>query len=182
MKRRRKFFLTLCLVLALVALLSPMVYGYMTHRTQTVANTFTPAEVTCDITEAFDGKTKTAITVTNTGTTAAYIRVRLAFHYEDSKGNVVARNITPPTITPASGWKAAGDGFTYYYQTPVAPGKSTPNLLAAAVAMTPKVDTVTGTEYTYYPVMEVLAEAIQSLPETTVEESWDVDVTNGIIQ
>ena len=45
--------------------------------------------------------------------------------------------------------------------------------------MEPLKETYNETDYYYYPVMEVLAEAIQSLPETTVKESWGVD---GIIQ
>ena len=39
--------------------------------------TRTPSHVSCEVTEKFDGETKSNVNVENTGDTDAYIRVRL---------------------------------------------------------------------------------------------------------
>ena len=186
MKHRRLPWILL--TLALMAAMTTSVYAYMVHRSQTVANTFVPAEVTCKVEETFDGTNKTGITVKNTGNIDAYIRLRLVFHWEDSKGNVVARDMDPPAFTfDSENWKqATGEEYAYYYKTPVAPGASTGNLLTSTITMEKKTETDNTKDppvvYEYYPVLEVLAEAIQSLPEEAVENSWGVTIKNGIIQ
>lgn len=120
----------------------------------------------------------------NTSNIDAYIRVRLVFHWQDSKGNVVARNMTPPEFTcyteSTDKWIQKGE-YTYYYKTPVAPGDFTADLLKTKITMNPVVveETIVGNQkvsYYYYPVVEVLAEAIQSKPTDAVESSWNVTV------
>ena len=188
MKNRRS--IRILLVVALVAALIFPVYAYMVHISQTVANEFTPANVTCKIVEEFDGENKTSIAVKNTSNIDAYIRVQLSFHWQDSKGNVVARvpkdgePAFPPKVEYDGNWKAMGN-YIYCYKLPVKPGESTGNLLKLdeKISMTPVVITTTdGTKYTYYPVVEVLAEAIQSLPVTAVEGAWGVTIKEGSIQ
>ncbi len=185
--KHRRFLWMILLALVLAAMLIPAVYAYMVHRSQTVANVFIPAEVTCDIEETFDGKNKTAIAVRNTGNIDAYIRLRLVFHWEDSKGNVVAWDMDPPAFTcDTANWKQI-DGYTYCYKVPVAPGMTTGNLLTSTITMEKisveeKISTNESVFYEYYPVLEVIAEAIQSIPEEAVEASWNVTITNGLIQ
>lgn len=185
---RNKRFTRILIVFVLLAVLIPSVYAYMIHKSQTVANNFVPGKVTCDIEEAFNGITKSSIKVKNTGNVDAYIRVRLVFHWEDSKGNVVARDMTLPAVTYGTGkWKKDHtDGYTYYYTGKVAPGDLTPEFLTNSITMDPVVEEVNGTDYTYYPVMEVLAEAIQadgkidSTPAVT--DAWGVTIdANGYI-
>lgn len=169
-------------VLALAVLLTISVQAYMFHKSQTVSNAFTPAKVDCSVNEVFDGTEKSGITVTNTGNVDAYIRVRLVFHWEDSKGNVVGWNMDPPNFNiDTNKWKLdSDDGYTYYYVTPVAPGKATENLLTSSIKMEPKVIVEERTEgnqtieikYFYYPVVEVLAEAVQSNPDSAVKTAW----------
>ena len=177
---KQKRFASILVALALMAMLIPTAYAYMVHKSQTVANSFVPAYVDCEIEEAFDGENKSSIQVKNTSNIDAYIRVRLVFYWVDSKGNVVARNMVPPTVTCDNDW-IKGDAFTYYYKHVVEPGAPTKNLLSASISMNPVVETVTGTQYFYYPVVEVMAEAIQSLPETAVEEAWDVTIVDKVI-
>ena len=185
---RNKRFTRILIVFVLLAVLIPSVYAYMIHKSQTVANNSVPGKVTCDIEEAYNGTTKSSIKVKNTGNVDAYIRVRLVFHWEDSKGNVVARNMTTPTVSyDNTKWiKDTADGFTYYYTGRVAPNEFTPEFLSNNFTMEPVVVDVNGTDYTYYPVMEVLAEAIQADGKIddnpAVTDAWGVTVgANGII-
>lgn len=177
---KKKHFLRILLVPLLAAALITTVYAYMFHKSETVSNVFIPAEVTCLIDETFDGETKSVIRVTNTGNVDAYIRVRLVFHWQDSKGNTVARDFSAAhaVITYDSDlWiKDADDGYTYYYKEAVAPGKSTPNLLTdAGITLASVTETDdNGVRYTYYPVVEVLAEAIQRNPAEAENTAWNV--------
>ena len=168
---RQKRLICILLVLLLAAVMIPTAYAYMVHKSQTVSNVFIPGRVACQINETFENNVKKSITVKNTGNVDAYIRVRLVFHWEDSKGNVVARNMPVPTVTHSSAWEKVGD--YYYYAKPVSPGDSTPNLLTdSGFKISAKEVTYSGTIYTYYPVMEVLAEAIQSDPKDAVDAAW----------
>lgn len=186
--------------LSLAAVLAVTVYAYMFHRTQTINNSFTPAQVTCEVHEAFDDQarkelsgraemiSKKEIVVKNTSNIPAFIRVRLAFHWEDSKGNTVARPPREAVFDLGENWVKL-DNYTYCYKYPVDPGAFTGNLLKANTEI--KLTMVSEAEYIknakgeivetiyyhYYPVMEVLAEAIQYLPDDAVEEAWGVNVS-----
>lgn len=177
----------------LVALMIPTAYAYMVHKSQTVSNVFIPGRVTCDIHETFENNVKKSITVQNTGNVDAYIRVRLVFYWQDSKGNIVARDMPVPDVTYNKAWirKVSDDNEVYYYYPkPISPGGSTPNFLTdAGFSKSAVVVHFNGTDYTYYPVMEVLAEAIQSEPErveegkqTPVQYAWVGTITDGKIQ
>lgn len=178
----KKRLISLIVVLALVAALIPAVYAYMIHKSQTVANNFIPGKVTCDIDEKMVDSIKTEIKVKNTGNVDAYIRVRLVFHWEDSKGYPVARNMVPETVNCNDGWLEDEDEYTYYYIDRVAPGESTPNLLEVPFTMDAVKELVSGVNYYYYPVMEVLAEAIQADgkdgDKPAVTDAWGVTVNS----
>ena len=177
----KKRLISLIVVLALVAALIPTVYAYMIHKSQTVANNFIPGKVTCDIEEKMVDSIKTEIKVKNTGNVDAYIRVRLVFRWEDSKGYPVARNMVPETVNCNDGWLKDEDEYTYYYIYRVAPGESTPNLLKVPFTMDAVKELVGGVNYYYYPVMEVLAEAIQADgkigDKPAVTDAWGVIVS-----
>ena len=184
---RKKVFVTLAVIFVLAAM-TTAVYAYMLHRSQSVNNQFVPAQVDCTVSETFQDNEKTAIQVTNISNIEAYVRVRLVCNWQDSKGNPVVRDADPPTFTLGDGW-VMHDGM-YYYRKPLDPKTGTTgNLLAdgaaierpAAVKETVTANGVT-TEYWYYPVIEVIAEAIQSLPETMVEGVWNVTITDGLIE
>ena len=178
------------LLLVLVAVLATPVYAYMIHRSQTVANSFSPAKVSCKTNETFVDNEKTSITVTNTGNIDAYIRVRLVFYWKDSKGFAVARDMKPeinPNLHPElirydqENW-IKGDGLTYYYKKPVAPGEATPNLLTQKIAWSSvKDETTAGVDYYYHPALDIVAEAIQSLPEKAAESAWNVSIQEDVI-
>ena len=46
--------------------------------------------------------------------------------------------------------------------------------LQEEIQLTPKTETYNGVDFVYYPVMEFVAEAIQSQPGKAVTESWKV--------
>lgn len=174
------------LALALVSSLITTAYAYMVHRSQTIVNTFEPAKVSCSIEEKFTDSVKSEIRVVNTGTIDAYLRVRLVAYWEDSKGNRVARDIDIPEISyDKDKWNKVDD-YTYCYRTPVAPGQKTDDLLKSCDIIISAIKvpdpTLTTVYYDYYPVVEVLAEAIQSKPSYVVDENWGLEPDeNGIL-
>ena len=178
----------LIIIAALIIVISiSAVIAYMFRQTGEVKNEFIPAEVKCEITETFEDDLKTSVKVKNTGNIDAYIRLRVVSYWEDSKGNVVARDMNPPAVTYDIGkWKKdLIDNYTYYYTGKVAPGDLTPEFLTNSITMDPVVEEVNGTDYTYYPVMEVLAEAIQAdgknVDKPAVTDAWGVTITDGVI-
>ena len=182
------------LALALVSALITTAYAYMVHRSQTIVNTFEPAKVSCSIEEKFTDSVKSEIKVVNTSTIDAYLRVRLVAYWEDSKGNKVARDMDFPEIQyDAENWYKVGD-YTYYYRYPIAPQGETPNLLKQGEVIELNGVRISSEEdedenrtepivyYEYYPVVEVLAEAIQSKPSTVITDSWGITPgENGIL-
>lgn len=167
-------FLAVILIVAAVAIaLCGTVFAYMLRQTEYEDNQFTPAEVSCKVEEAFDGEKKSSIKVLNTGNIDAYLRVRLVSYWVDADGNIVAEPSSMPEITPAAGWiKGAND--TYYYQSPVALGEFTGELLSSKIDLLEKDG--------YQQVIEVFAEAMQSKPTNAVTDSWKVSLdANGNI-
>ena len=180
MKKRKAGRLILPALLILLIVACGTVFAYMFSRTEYKDNQFTPAVVSCEVHEMTDaGVTeKSSIMVKNTGNIDAYLRVRFVSYWvqitEEGGTEIVAEESFVPEVKPASGWlKGAND--TYYYQSPVAPDKTTGELLSEK--MTLEVDEETG----YMQVIEVFAEAIQSRPKDAVETRWLVEVDDTSI-
>ncbi len=141
--------------------------AYLVTNTQEVTNTFTPSDVEIKIneTKTDDGKTKTSITIENVDDAAkedipCYIRVKLVSNMQDKNGNVTG-SAEVPTFQLGSDWLNAGDGY-YYYKKVVPVDKSTSNLLAENSQM----------QLAANQAVEVLAEGIQSVPASAVNEAW----------
>ena len=175
-KRLSRF---LIVILALTVLI-PSVYAYMIHKSQTVANIFIPGKADCVIREEFDDITKYEIKVENTGNVKAYLRVRLVLNWVDSAGTVVARSFgTMPHVSwDTINWIKDETDNTYYYMYPVEVGGKTSDLLTSDWSMAAVSEVTNDLTYYYYPVMEVLAEAVQAdgmdngIP--AVVEAWGV--------
>lgn len=125
---------TILTLAALALLLTFTVSGtlaYISTSTGNVVNEFTPAKVTCAVSETFKDNTKTNVGVTNTGNTTAWIRAKVVGNWVDAEGKVVA----PWTddISYASGWTKGSDGF-YYCNTTTDAGDTTSNLFASYTA------------------------------------------------
>lgn len=146
------------------------VYAYMFMRTGEQSTQFIPAKVDCEVTEAFDGDSKTSITVKNTGNVDAYIRVRLVSYWIDKDGNVAAKASPTLSVSAATGWIPGSDN-TYYYSSPVEPTQAPLELFASSITLEE--------EDGYRQVVDVFAEAIQAQPTTAAAEAWKVTITDG---
>lgn len=170
---------SLVLVVSLLALLLVVAGGTLAWLTaqDSVSNTFTPAHVSCTVTEEFDGTVKSNVNVTNTSDIAAFIRVKLVTYRVNSDGQRIGGTATIPPFTPGEGWVKYGD--FYYYTLPVEPGKQPATDLIGD-------DGVTLVQYTDADggkqVIEVMAEAIQSQPDRAVGQAWGVTITEGKVE
>ena len=173
--RKNKRLITIVTALVLLGLvLCGTVISYMFHISEQKNNIFTPAEVSCEVLESFNGEEKSSIAIKNTSNIAAYLRLRLVSYWVDDGGNIVAKPSKKLTFAIANDW-IAGPDDTYYYRSPIKPEDETPNLLADGQKI------VLEQEDGYSQVVEVFAEAIQSKPTTAVE-GWPVTLdSNGII-
>ena len=184
-KRRKKAnkrigILILSLLLIAVAAIGGTM-AYLTAKTPQVVNTFTPAEVTTDIDEDFDGEVKKNVNVTNTGDIAAYIRVKLVTYRVNEEEKPIGGAAEIPTFTPGTNWVKYGE--YYYYTLPVAPGESPEYDLIGDegiglknYAVEDPADPDGGRQ-----VIEVMAEAIQSEPAEAVGEAWRVTITKNSV-
>ena len=186
-------FLILFLCVAIMAASTFEVVAYMKRKSEPIQNEFIPANVSCQVNENFQSNIKTSITVQNTGNIDAYIRLRVVSYWQDSKGDVVGRS--SPEILFGKGWSYNTEKWiyneadqTFYYTEPVSAGQSTAELLTLnesfnGIKLAKKVEIVDNITYTYHPVIEFIAEAIQSQPigEVTVEK-WGMTLdANGKI-
>ena len=130
MRMKRNVLMAALIVMIFVAAIGGTV-AYLTTSTAPVINTFEPQQVTCDIEEAFDGTTKTSITVKNTCEIPVYIRVALIPYYTDGNG-VAGKPSWTPEFTLNTDWFKGSDGY-YYYSKAVAPDTNTPSLTNSIV-------------------------------------------------
>ena len=175
---------TALILLLILVLLCGATVALMFRQTETITNTLEPARVDCVVNEdngTTSGtrytNTKSSIKVQNTGNIDAYIRVRFVSYWVDAEGNIAP--MASPTLSipcDVNTW-IAGSENTYYCKTAVKPTELTPELLESSISL--RTTTVSGK--TYYQVLEVFADAIQSIPAEAVTDSWKVTVTNGVI-
>lgn len=166
------------MVLSIVLLLGVAIGGtiaWLSTKTTPVTNTFTPAEVTCDVTENFNENTgvKTNVNVKNTGNIAVYIRVKLVTYRTNDAGQHIGGTAELPKFTPGENWVEYGK--YYYYTLPVAPGKKPAANLAEKMTLKPSYEDADGGKQ----ALDVMAEAIQSEPEKAVGEAWGVCISQG---
>lgn len=189
--RRPKRLATLLVSLLLV--LGVAVGGtvaFLSTRTDSKENTFTPSKVTCAVTETFENNVKSQVAVKNTGDTTAFIRAAInvtwmkdaeaGTKYNAGDQTVSAKvplKDTDYSITFAknTNWIQGADGY-YYYKLPVAPQGSTEVLIDEC-----KLQNNASVPDGYHLSVEIVASAIQSVPETVVQSMWHVTVENGKI-
>ena len=167
------------LLLSLLLLVTMTIGGtvaYLVAKSGPAENTFTPSRVSCEVTEEFDGETKSEVNVKNTGDTDAYIRVRLVSYRVNDAKEHIGGTAEIPEFTPGYGWVEHG-GY-YYYTQPVAPGeKPAADLIdSKGITLVEYKDADGGKQ-----VIEVIAEAIQSAPDTAVENAWGVTIAEGSV-
>ena len=167
-KLKNKFGKATALVISLALAVTLTVAGslaYLVTHTEEVINYFTPARVTCEVVENFNGTTKSNVQIKNTGTTDAYIRVAIVANwYED--GMIVAPHTVDLGTPLPDGWVLGADGY-YYYTSVVHAGESTEELIDSYNAPTSP---------TKFPnahlEMTIIAQAVQATPSTVFDSVW----------
>ena len=169
---------TLFALLAIVMVIGAVVgttVAFLVDKTGNVQNTFEYAKVSCEVTENFTNNKKDNVRVKNTGTTDAYIRATYVVNWVDAQGNIASSDPAGYKYTLTANlnnsWTKGSDGY-FYYTSPIAPGDSTQGSLLTC--------TVTYTDNPEYTLsVEVLAEAIQSVPEDAVKAAWGAGFSIG---
>lgn len=149
--------------------------AYLAVKTDKVDNRFTPSQVRCAVTESFDGTVKSNVNVTNTGDTAAYIRVKLVSYRVNDAGQHIGGTAAIPSFSPGANWVEYG-GY-YYYTLPVAPGGAPAAALIGSITLTGSYADADGGKQ----AIDVLAEAIQSAPAEAAGGSWGVSIAPGSV-
>lgn len=165
--------LSALLAVIILVIISGSVGAYMRKQTGTVENTFIPAEVSCEVVETFDNNLKTDISIKNTGTVDAYLRLSFVTYWVDKNGDIIMKEPKELSFEYDSSKWFELKGI-YYYKDPVMPGESTADLLEEGKSIGLYTEG-TGDNVTRQ-VIEVFAEAIQSIPSDAVTEAWDVNV------
>lgn len=171
-RRKRRSKKTGTLLFSLVLLLTMMIGGtlaYLTMKTDPIQNVFTPSQVSCFVEEDFDGTTKSNVNVRNDSDINAYIRVKLVTYRVNEDNQHIGGTADLPTFDLGAGWVKHTDGY-YYYTQPVAPGAYPSTNLTNSITLTSYNDADGGKQ-----VIEVMAEAIQSVPTSAVVSAWGVD-------
>lgn len=179
-RRRRKLrwnrsFVLLVSVALLVLCAIGSTAAFLIAKTDNVANTFEYANVSCEITETFNGTTKSDVKVKNTGNIPAFIRAKIVVSWKDSSGNVYGGSTpvenTNYEISYGSGWEKQGD--YYYYNTAVAADGTTNPLI---VSCTQKGE---APAEGYALAVDILADAIQSEPISAAQQAWGWPTSSG---
>lgn len=163
-------------VLLLVAVAAGGTIAWLSTKTASIENKFIPSHVKCSVTEDFDGKRKSNVNVTNTGDIEAYIRVKLVTYRVNENGQHIGGTATIPPFDPGENW-VLYNGF-YYYTLPVNKNESPAEPLIGenGIDLISYTDTDGGKQ-----VIEVMAEAIQSVPDKAVGQSWGVSISQGSV-
>lgn len=176
-KSRPGRFRAAALLLSVLLLLGVTVAGtlaYLSANTVPIENTFTPSQVSCEVTETFNGTVKSNVNVTNKSDIDAYIRVRLVTYRVNDAGQHIGGTAEIPEFTPGPGWVKGSDGC-YYYTKPVAAGAKPETDLISSITLTGSYSDADGG----HQAIDVMAEAIQSVPEQAVRQAWGVSISEG---
>lgn len=157
-------------LLALLACASVLgVVAYMQAQSR-VENSFTPAELSVGVDEAFENNVKENVSVKNTGDVPAYIRAAIVVCWKDDSGNILPDAPALDTdyaMTMGEGWAEGGDGY-WYCSASVAAGASSPTLIVKC-APTKKTEDK-------HLCVDILAQGVQAEPSEAVATLWGASV------
>lgn len=157
------------MVIATALLLALAISGtvaWLTTKDAPITNTFNPSKVACEVTESFNGTVKSSVNVKNTGDIDAYIRVKLVTYRTNKQGQHIGGTATLPSFTLGANWVKYGD--YYYYTLPVTAGQTPAANLTDSMTLTAEYTDADGGRQ----AIDVMAEAIQSVPEAAVKAAW----------
>lgn len=168
--------LGLLVVIIASTIMTTVAYLYKKNE---IKENFTLGTVTPEVIENFNivTKTKSNVAVKNVGNVPVYIRAIIVTNWKDSNGNIVGDAPIKDTdytmeLSNSTNWIKGADGY-YYYKLPVQPGKSTEILIDTLKQIVEHENQDL--------VVDIIAQSIQAEPDKAVIESWDVEVTDGII-
>ncbi len=172
---RAKTWKALIVAALAVVILTAAVGGtmaWLSTKTSDLTNTFTPARVTCEVSETFENNVKSNVSIENTGTTDAYIRAMIVANWCTANRKVVKTANPTYQGLPGSNWVQYG-GF-YYYTLPVASGQTTGNLFT-------KCEQGAVPEGADHLEVNIICQAVQSTPAKAVGEAWGVTIAEGSV-
>ena len=177
LKTNRKAPVALVAILVLLCCAVAGTVAYLVTSTGPVTNTFTPARVTTEVVEEFNGQTKSNVKIQNTGDIDAYIRVAVIVNWADENGNVYGGAVPKEgkdysELKLKTSWVKGSDGY-YYYTNPVAPEAFTTAMFEPITQQQDCADT------NYKLQVTILADGIQSVPADAVKEAWGVTVDSS---
>ena len=185
--RKHILLLLLICVLAVSAAVGTTL-SYISTGSNTVTNTFEPAQMSCKVLEEFNSTTidnvKKDVRVLNTSDGPAYIRVKLLPYWYAKDSNpattndnvIIGKNawtIPDNAFASDTNWVKGSDGY-YYYTKPVPAGEETGVLIGS---LTLGWDEVTFARQ----VLEIIASCVQAEPSQAVKDAWSADVSGGIL-
>lgn len=178
--RKRQNRQAVTLLLSLFILSAVVVGGtvaFLNANTSPVKNTFNPSQVSCSVIENFDGIKKSNINVKNTSDIDAYMRVKLVTYRVNGQDQHIGGTADIPEFSPGENWVKNGE--YYYYTLPVAPGeKPAADLIGeSGIILVGSYNDADGGKQ----VVEVMAEAIQSVPSEAVGKAWGVSISQGSV-
>lgn len=182
MKNRKITALIISLLLVLV-LGAGATVAYIFTKTDAKQNTFTPAVVSCKVTETFDGSTKSNVRIKNTGNTEAYIRAKIVVSWakDNADGEQTVSAVVPQKGTDYviaidnPNWFDGGDGY-YYFKNPVAV-KGETDVLISSCTLAENAKAPEG----YHLSVEIIASALQSTPADVAAKTWGVTIADDKI-
>ncbi len=174
--KRRVFIVSLTVVLVLLASVGTTL-AFLAMKTQSIKNVFAPVTISCQVQDDYK--------VANTGDYSAYIRAAVVVNYVKDDDSTVVHGVPPvegtdyTLVLDETNWDVdTTDGF-YYYKTPVNSGNTsntTTPLVTTFAAMGSRV-----APEGYSMKVQIIAEAIQSNPVSTVKDYWNVTVDGTTI-
>lgn len=181
-RRNKKLILLISVVAILIlALTAGTTLAWLKASSGPVVNTFTPARVTSQVEESIKDGVKSDVRIKNTSNIDAYIRAIVVINWVDKDGNIAAQKPVKGTgytieyNLTSNGWWQGNDGY-YYYSSAVAPEDLTGVLIKECKAVADKAPEG------YSLSVEIIADAIQSVPDKAVSDAWNVTVADGKIK
>lgn len=178
-RQTKKTTLLILSVLLLTCTAIGATIAYIKSTADPIENTFTPARVSCEVSETFNGKLKKNTAIKNTGNVSAYIRATVAVTWqtETQTNEILAlspkENVNYKVTIGDARWNRGEDGY-WYYSDAVPPNALTEPLFAL---VEPLGEAPAGYKLSF----NVICEAIQSDPERAVLDAWNVSVIDGYI-
>lgn len=151
--------------------------AYFSSQSNTVTNTFIPAEVKIQVEETFNGNVKTDVRILNVKTDKtipAYIRAEIVATWQNADGEILGKvpELGKDYTMDINKENWSEDGGYYYHKGAVAPDEYTEILIDKAEPLATSIPNPSNPDKPYYLSIEILASAVQSMPEAAVTEYW----------